>query len=88
MFRNSDNYLAIVKELSKKQYGMTRTELIDSGKVADGKTLTRCLEDLEQCGFIRKYRHFSLKKNGDHYQLIDPMCLFYLTFIDKGTPEL
>lgn len=85
LFRNSDNYLAIVRELAGKQYGMTRTELIDSGNVNDGKTLTRCLEDLEQCGFIRRYHNFSSKKNGDHYQLIDPMCLFYLTFIDKGT---
>ena len=84
LFRNSDHYLAIVKELAKKQYGLTRTELIDSGK-AEGKTLTRCLEDLEQCGFIRRYHNYSTKKNGDHYQLIDPMCLFYLTFIEKGT---
>lgn len=85
LFRNSDNYLAIVRELAKKQYGLTRSELIDTGNVADGKTLTRCLEDLDQCGFIRKYHNYASEKNGDHYQLIDPMCLFYLTFIEKGT---
>ena len=49
LFRNSAHYLAIVKELAKIQYGLTRTELIDSGNVAEGKTLTRCLEDLGQC---------------------------------------
>lgn len=84
LFKNSDNYMSIVRELSARQYGLTRNELIASGNVSDGKTLTKCLEDLEQCGFIRKYHNYPLEKNGAHYQLIDPMCLFYLTFIDKG----
>ncbi|MBQ9200255.1 MAG: ATP-binding protein [Lachnospiraceae bacterium] len=84
LFRNSDYYIEIIRELSKKKYGMTRSELIDSKRVPEGKTLTKCLEDLEQCGFIRKYHDYSSEKNGAHFQMIDPMCLFYLTFMETG----
>lgn len=84
MFHNAEKYVDIIRELSRKAHGMTRAELIDSKNVTDGRLLTRCLEDLEQCGFIRKYHDFSTKKNGIHYQLIDPMCLFFLTFIENG----
>lgn len=85
LFSNADNYINVIRELSKKKGGMTRNELIDSKNVVDGRLLTRCLEDLEQCGFIRKYHDFSTRTNGAHYQLIDPMCLFYLTFIENGS---
>ncbi len=84
LFRNSDKYVDIIRLLSTGKYGFTRSEMLESGKVAEGKTLTGCLEDLEQCGFIRKYNDFSCKKNSSHYQLIDPMCLFFLTFIENG----
>ena len=84
LFHNSDKYLNIIRELSGKQSGLTRKELIESGKVSDGKELTKCLEDLEQCGFIRKYHDFSTRAKSVHFQLIDPMCLFYLAFIENG----
>ena len=59
LFRNADKYIDIIRELSKRKYGYTRTELLNSGKTVGGKDLTRCLEDLEQCGFIRSYHAFN-----------------------------
>ena len=82
LFRNADRYIDIIRELSKRSNGYTRAELIKSGNTVEGKELTRCLEDLEQCGFIRKYHDFSLKTNGSYYQLTDPMCLFHFTFLE------
>ena len=84
LFDHADKYINIIRELSLKKYGLTRTELITSGNTPEGKDLTKCLENLEQCGFIRKFSDYSTRKNGSHYQLIDPMCLFYLTFIENG----
>ncbi|MBR5337546.1 MAG: ATP-binding protein [Lachnospiraceae bacterium] len=82
LFRNADQYIAIIRELSSKKTGMTRKDLIKTGKVIEGKGLTKCLTDLEQCGFIRKYQNFASPKNGAYYQLIDSMSLFYLTIIE------
>ena len=84
LYKKSDKYIAIVRELSKKTGGLTRAELLEGGKTVEGKELTECLESLEQCGFIRKYRDFTKEKSGYHYQLIDSFVLFYLRFIEKG----
>lgn len=84
LFHRSEGYVAIIRELASKECGMTRTELIESGKVSEGKELTRCLDELEQCGFIRKYKDYTLDKNGGCFQLIDPLCLFHLTFMEDG----
>ena len=84
LFRNAKNYIDIVKELAKKKSGLTRTELLKTGKTVEGKELTKCLEELEQCGFLRKYNDFAMKKNGCHFQLVDSLCLFHLTFLDTG----
>ena len=54
LFKNNGNYTDIVRAMYKKQAGLTRAELAASGKTVQGKELTRCLEDMEQCGFIRK----------------------------------
>ncbi|SES43288.1 hypothetical protein SAMN04487884_1537 [Butyrivibrio fibrisolvens] len=83
LFKNSDQYVAIIKELSKNKSGLTRSELIDSKHVVEGKELTRCLDDLCQCGFIRAYTDFTRKTNGKYYQLIDPLTLFHLSFLEQ-----
>jgi len=83
LFRNADNYINIIKELAKKNSGMTRAELNSNEKIVSGKELTKCLEELEQCGFIRKYNDFSKKINGGHYQVIDSMCLFNIAFVEN-----
>ncbi|SER01486.1 hypothetical protein SAMN02910369_02883 [Lachnospiraceae bacterium NE2001] len=73
--------------MSKKNSGLTRKELIQTGNVIEGKNLTSCLEDLEQCGFIRKYKDYTTEINGAHFQLIDPLCLFFFSFLDNGKIE-
>ena len=83
LFRNAGNYIAIIRELAKRKRGFTRSELIAGGKVPEGKELTKCLEELEQCGFIRKYHDFSKKTNGGYFQLMDSLCLFHLTFLEN-----
>ena len=83
LFNNADRYISIIRELSQKKSGITRAELLSTGKTVEGKDLTKCLEDLEQCGFIRRFSDFSCEKNGGHFQLTDPLCLFHLTFLDN-----
>lgn len=58
------------------------TSLLKALNKVSGGDLTRRLEELEECGFIRSYRNGSRAKNGMIYQLIDPFTLFYFTFQD------
>ena len=60
---------------------MTREELIREGKMTNNGLLTRVLEDLEACGFIRKYNYHGIKRNTVIFQLIDNYTLFYYKFL-------
>ncbi len=81
LFKKPGNHLAIIEALASKRSGLTRTELQAVKDVPDGKELTKCLDELEQCGFIRKYTDFTRKNSGFIFQLIDPLTLFHLTWL-------
>ena len=78
LFKKADDYIKIIKQLGKKKSGYTRAELSRLVEISDGGGLTRKLEELEQCGFIRKYLPISGRTHI--YQLIDFYTLFYLHF--------
>jgi AAA+ ATPase superfamily predicted ATPase len=81
LFRYSEHHVKVVETLGKKAKGLTREEIIAGAKLPDGGTLSKTLEELEQCGFIRKYRSFDKKSKYTLYQLVDFYTLFYLNFI-------
>ena len=78
LFRKSSEYIKIVELLAKKKSGYSRTEIKESLKYKDGGSLTRKLDELEHCGFIRKYS--SLGSSRNIYQLVDFFSLFYFQF--------
>lgn len=82
IFRNPEVYIRIIRTLAIKKAGMTREELIDASGIANSGDLTAKLEELESCGFIRKYKSFGMKKKNAVYQLMDFFTLFYLRFMD------
>jgi AAA+ ATPase superfamily predicted ATPase len=84
LFKNSDDYVKIVETLSKKKIGLTRDEISSNSKILSGGGLTKVLQNLEYCGFIRKYQSFNKKTRNTLYQLIDSYTLFYFKFIQKN----
>jgi AAA+ ATPase superfamily predicted ATPase len=84
LFRNSDDYVKIIEALSKKGKGLTRADISDISKISSGGGLTKILENLEYCGFIRKYRSIYKNTRNMFYQLIDSYSLFYFKFIQKN----
>lgn len=84
LFRNPDNYIKVVLALGQCQSGLTREEIINKCGIASSGTLTTVIEDLENCGFIRKVAAFG-RKSQQSYMLIDNYTLFYLKFIKKNT---
>ena len=83
LFKKADRHIAIIKALAEKHSGMTRVELGEIGCIGNGDALTRALNELEQCGFIRKYKNFVKNKQGYYFQLIDPFTLFSLHFLQE-----
>jgi hypothetical protein len=82
LFKNSDDYIKVVEALSKKKSGMSRTEIIEATSISSGNGLTTVLNNLEWCGFIRKYKNYKAsRKDSSLYQLIDFFSLFHFTFL-------
>ena len=82
LFRNYENHVKIVETLSKKTKGMTRDEIIALTQLPNGGGLSKTLEELELCGFIRRYGAFGKKKRESLFQLIDFFTLFYFNFMN------
>ena len=82
LFKNSEDYVRVVEALSKKKSGMSRIEIIDATSLRSGNGLTTILNNLERCGFIRKYKNYKgSRKEYTIYQLIDFFTLFHFTFL-------
>jgi AAA+ ATPase superfamily predicted ATPase len=84
LFKHSEKHVKVVSALGKKAKGMTREEIIKESKLQGGG-LTHILEELEQCGFIRKYRSFEKRSKYPIFQLIDSFTLFHLHFVRPNT---
>lgn len=81
IFRHPDMYWKIVASLGERRDGLTRDELLGKTGVQSNGTFSRCLSDLEECGFIRRYATSARGINGGVYQLADNFTLFYRRFV-------
>lgn len=82
LFSSKQNHREIIEVLAKKASGLTRKELVEAGFPSGGVNLTKCLEELEQCGFIRRFSKPN-RTNSCFYQIIDPFVCFAINFIEK-----
>lgn len=80
LFKKSEDYVKIISALSKRRGGYTRDEIVESTGLTNGGGLTRRLDELEQCNFIRSY--IPMKGRTLIYQLIDFYSFFYLHFLN------
>ena len=83
LFKKPEPYLKIVSALGKRKAGMTRDELLKATQMADAGNFSIRLEELESCGFIRKYYQYKMKERNALYQLIDNFTLFYYKFLEN-----
>lgn len=84
MFNQPEKYLKVVEALSGKKSGLTREEIIKNGKLESSGQLSGILEDLIECGFVRKYCHTDKKHKDAVYQLVDCYTLFYYQFVKNS----
>ena len=88
LFKRPRDYMRIVEALSGRKSGLTRDEIAEALGIGSSGTLTKRLEELESCGFIRKYSAFGKKSRDGLYQLVDNFTLFHHKFLkDLGQDE-
>lgn len=89
LFKSPTRHLAIVELLGTRKIGMTREEIVAKLPEGSGGEVTACLQELCDCGFLRRYRALGHAKKGAVYQLIDNYVLFYFQFVKnrRGTDE-
>jgi uncharacterized protein len=83
LFDNAEKHLAVIRALGQKWKGLTREELIATGKLSNGGNTTTVLEELISSGFVSTYYPFGKLKKEMLYRLTDEYSLFYLHFIEK-----
>jgi uncharacterized protein len=86
LFDQYEKYELVVKVLSMKQKGLTRQEIIEASKISNGGGLTRILNELEECSFIKSFQPFGKEKKDLIYRLIDEYSLFYFQFTPHKKP--
>ena len=84
LFARPDSYIDVIKALTHRKAGLTREEILRHSKLSDGGTFSQVLDELEECGFIRRYIAFGRESQGTLFQLIDNYTLFYYHCIRKN----
>lgn len=82
--KRSDKHLKVIEAIAKKRIGVLREELLDDKSLPSGEALTTILNELEQCGFIRRYADYRTNSKGHLFQVIDPFVLFSIRFMDNA----
>lgn len=85
MFNRPEKYIKVVEALCGHKSGLTRDEIITLSKLESNGQLTVIIEDLIECGFVRKYCPLNGKTRNAIYQLVDCYTLFYYHFIHNRT---
>lgn len=87
LFENAENHISAIRALASSQQGLTRNQIIQLGRLPEGGSTSRLLQELVQSGFISAYYPFGKKKKDLLYRLTDEYSLFYLQFIENKKQE-
>ena len=87
LFNNYERHIHVIQALSQKNKGLTRAELLSTGRLMTGGGLSNILEELTESGFVEKTEPFNRKKKEGLYRLIDEFSLFYLKFMQGNNSK-
>ena len=70
LFKSPELYIDVVTALGRKKTGMTREEILEITDKQSGGALSKVLDELEYCGFIRKYNGYGKSLNKPFTNLL------------------
>lgn len=83
LYKDSSNYRRVIECISSKLIGLTREDISDVCNLSGGE-LTKILNNLVACDFLRCYMAPGKKQRSKVYQLTDMFSLFCLRFVSKN----
>ena len=83
LFSNSKYYIEVVKVLSEKKSGLTRSEICDKIGSSKGGDISKILKNLSLSGFVVVCDYYGRKKKEALYQLADYYTMFYFKYINE-----
>lgn len=83
LFNNPDKHIEVIQALARKNKGLTRKEILRTGKLVTGGGVTTVLNELTESGFIQKIYPFEKKEKESLYRLADEFSLFYFRFMQR-----
>jgi len=84
LFLHSEDYVAVVDALSSKNRGLTRAEILEATRLNNNALFGKRLDELEKCGFIRRYEDYANHHRQTVFQLTDPLCHFLQSVVEKN----
>lgn len=84
LFKKPEPYIKIVTALGSQKSGLSRDEIIKATGLSDNGSFSKQLNDLELCGFVRKYKSYGKTERNELIQLIDNYTLFYFKCIKEN----
>ena len=82
LFQNPEPHFLIVQALAKKQYGLSRKELLQLTKLKNVGRTSSILSELIESGFIVARCEIGKQTRDMHYHLNDEYSLFYINWIE------
>ncbi len=91
LFNAGGGHTILARIIAEHRFGIGQEKLLkkaEAKSISKGGTVISWLKDLEQAGFIQRYKPY-LAKKGVYYKMIDEYSLFYFKWIEpiKGTLE-
>ena len=84
LFDEGRAHIELAKVIASKHYGIGQEELINQIKhLSSGGRALVWLEELEQAGFIIRFKPFLHHRKGIYYKMIDEYSLFYFHWIES-----
>jgi len=89
LFKNSDVFIEIVREIASCRYGIGQETLLKKiGKTLQGKGGIEKLKALQDTNFIMSFKPLFHKTRGIYYRVIDEYSLFYFYWIEPVKDSL
>ena len=85
LFERSDIHRDIIELLTSNPNGLTRTALVNKGKLKSGGGVTELLEELIASGFIHKEIPYGKTTYEALYKIKDPYIYFYHKYVKNNS---
>ena len=83
IFDNPEKYIKVIEALGRNKEGLTRNDISRETKLPSSGNLTKIIDNLVNCRFIKGYVDYGRTERNQKFKLIDNFTIFYFKFMKK-----